>query len=226
MTPPPCGPVRPRCRVTPSRGLIVTLFPHFCLVRYHTSYTEGSLHMKSEKGLVLSTSARSAIVSTFVDALNAAENTGSLVTQVCDTANKYTKGETIGDEDMSAIVGSIAKERGWKGPALKSRTSEVRVVLRASGQLPEAIKALSTKAGKCDWHASMKLARCINKGMAIPKAVKLCMATKEQSAKSTPQGRTAGALKAWFKIAKADKKAAILEAAKVLNIALGVKVDA
>ena len=71
----------------------------------------------------LSATARSAIVSTYITALNTAENTGALVTQVCDVANKYTKGEALNDEDMTAIVGGIARERGWKGPALKSRTS-------------------------------------------------------------------------------------------------------
>lgn len=176
----------------------------------------------------LSTTARSAIVSSYLEALSSAENTGALVTQVCDVANKYTRGEAISDEDMTSIVGGIAKERGWKGPALKSRASEVRVVLRASNTLPEAIKAFRNRADKCDWHTSMKLARCINKGTGVQKAVSQVFAAAKsggQSAKSNPAGRAAGALKAWWKAAKGEKKAAILRAAEILGLKLNVKVE-
>lgn len=166
----------------------------------------------------LTSTARSAIVSTYITALNTAENTGALVTQVCDVANKYTKGEALSDEDMAAIVGSIARERGWKGPALKSRTSEVRVVLKAAKQLPEAIEGFRKRADKCDWHTSMKLARCINRGEKVKDAIAHTFANKSQSKGSTPQGRTAAALKAWFKEAKGDKKAAIVKAAEILNV--------
>lgn len=168
----------------------------------------------------LSSTARSAIVSTYITALNTAENTGALVTQVCDVANKYTKGESLSDDDMVAIIGGIARERGWKGPALKTRSSEVRVVLKAAHTLPEAIKGFHHKAGKCDWHTSMKLARCINRGEKVKDAISHTFANKSQSTKSTPQGRTAAGLKAWFAVAKADKKIAITKAAELLGIRL------
>lgn len=172
----------------------------------------------------LSTTARSAIVSSFVDALSANESTGSLVTQVCDTARKYLKGEDMNDEDRSAIVSDIAKARGWKGASMKSRTSEVNVVLKAYSTLPEAIDAYRAKAKSCQWHDSMKLARRLNAGDSITQAVKAAF-TKGQSAKSTPSGRVAGALKAWFK-AEPRKQEKILEAAALLGIKLGVKLDA
>lgn len=168
--------------------------------------------------MTLSSTARSAIVSTYITALNTAENTGALVTQVCDVANKYTKGEALNDDDMTAIVGGIARERGWKGPALKSRASEVRVVLKAAHTLPEAIKGFHHKAGKCDWHTSMKLARCINRGEKVKDAIAHTYANKSQSKGSTPQGRTAAALKAWFKEAKGEKRTAIVKAAELLNL--------
>lgn len=183
--------------------------------------------MKTAIGL--SNTARTAIVASYVEALSNAENTGALVTQVCDVANRYTKGESISDEDMTAIVGGIAKERGWKGPALKSRASEVRVVLRASATLPEAIKGFRNRADKCDWHTSMKLARCINKGESVQKAINMVHNAQKsggQSKGATPQGRTAGALKAWWKLAKGEKKTAILRAAEILGLKLGVKLDA
>lgn len=173
----------------------------------------------------LTSTARSAIVSSFVEALAANESTGSLVTQVCDTARKYLKGEDMSDEDRSAIVSDIAKARGWKGPSLKSRTSEVNVVLKAYSTLPEAIEAYRAKAKRVQWHDSMKLARRLNAGDSIAQAVKAAFSTGTQSKGSTPSGRVAGALKAWFK-AEPRKQKAILEAAALLGIKLGVKLDA
>lgn len=166
----------------------------------------------------LSNTARTAIVSTYVEALSNAENTGALVTQVCDVANKYTKGEALSDEDMTAIVGGIARERGWKANVLKQRTSEVRVVLKAAHTLPEAIQGFHKRAGKCDWHTSMKLARCINRGEKVKDAIAHTYANKSQSKGSTPAGRVAAGLKAWFKEAKGDKRTAIVKAAELLNL--------
>lgn len=168
----------------------------------------------------LSSTARSAIVSTYITALSNVENTGALVTQVCDVANKYTKGEALGEEDMTAIVGGIARERGWKGPSLKSRTSEVRIVLKAAHTLPEAIKGFHKRAGKCDWHTSMKLARCLNRGEKVKDAISHTFANKSQSKGSTPQGRVAAGLKAWYAVAKGDKKKAIFEACQLLGLVL------
>lgn len=173
----------------------------------------------------LTSTARSAIVSSFVDALSANESTGSLVTQVCDVARKYLKGEAMADEDRTSIIADISKARGWKGASAKARHSEVNIVLKAYADLPEAIETLRTKAKRCQWHDSMKLARRINAGDTIAKAV--AFATKAGSAGkvTSPSGRVAGALKAWFK-AEPRKQKAIMEAAALLNIKLGVKLDA
>lgn len=177
-----------------------------------------------QQSLTLSTTARSAIVSSFVDALSQNESTGSLVTQVCDTARKYLKGAAISDEDRSAIVSDIAKARGWKGPSLRSRASEVNVVLKAYNKLPEAIEAYRAKAKRVQWHDSMKLARRLNAGDTIAQAVRAAF-TKSDSRQVAPSGRVAGALKAWFK-AEPRKQKAILEAAALLGLKLGVKLDA
>lgn len=178
------------------------------------------------KSLGLNTQARSAIVASFCNALDTAENTGSLVTQVCETAHKYLRGAEIEKDDSDSIVTDIAKARGWKDAALRSRASEVRVVLRAYNQLGEAIETYSKRANKCDWHTSMKLARRLNAGDSIKQAVLAAFTKASQSPKSTPQGRTAGALKAWYNAARGDKKAAILRAAELLGLRLGVRVDA
>lgn len=173
----------------------------------------------------LSTTARSAIVSSFVDALAANESTGSLVTQVCDVANKYLKGSEMVEDDRNAIANDIAKARGWKGPSLKSRVSEVNVVLKACTTLPEAIKAFAAKSPKCQWHDSMKLARRINKGDSVKQAVAFALKKGEAGEGAKPAGRVAGALKAWFK-AEPRKQEAIIKAAEILGIKLGVKLDA
>jgi hypothetical protein len=180
--------------------------------------------MTAKQSASLSTTARSAIVSTFVDALSANESTGSLVTQVCDVARKYLKGEAFSDEDRNAVVSDIAKARGWKGASAKSRISECNVVLRAYGTLPEAIETYRAKAKRCQWHDSMKLARRLNAGDTVAQAVRAAFA-KSEGQTVTPSGRVAGALKSWFKV-EPRKQKAILEAAALLGIKLGVKLDA
>jgi len=175
--------------------------------------------------ITLTSTARSAIVSSFVEALTTNESTGSLVTQVCDTARKYLKGSEIPEEDRRAIVSDIARAKGWKGSSVKPRTSECNVILRAYSALPEAIEAYHKKAKRVQWHDSMKLARRINAGDSVSAAVRAAFATGTQSKKSTPSGRVAGALKAWFKDSP-NKREAILKAADILNIKLGVKLDA
>ncbi len=175
--------------------------------------------------IVLSPTARSAIVSSFVEALTSNESTGSLVTQVCDTARKYTKGGEISDDDRSSIVRDIAKAKGWKGKSIKARSSECNVVLKAHAHLPEAIDAYRAKAKRVQWHDSMKLARRLNAGDSITAAVRAAFTTGTQSKQSTPSGRVAGALKSWFKL-EPRKREAILKAADLLNIKLGIKLDA
>lgn len=172
---------------------------------------------------VLSITARSAIVSAYVDALDSVENTGSLVTQVCDKAQQYMKGEPFADDDRKAIVLDISKARGWKGASVKSRQSEVNVILKAYAKLPDAIAALSSKAKKCQWHDSMKLARRINQGDSVQKAVAFALKAPT-SQHVSPQGRVAGALKSWHKVATGAKREAILKAADLLGLKLGIAI--
>lgn len=169
----------------------------------------------------LSATARTAIVSSYINALDSAENTGSLLTQVCETANKYTRGETLSDEDQKAIAAAVSSEKGWRGKTAQSRESEVRVILRASAELPEAIEAFASKNKSCNWHTGMKLARRLNKGEPVAKAVKTVLhaiTNGGQSTQSNPAGRAAAALKAWFKAAKGEKRKAIEKAFELLNL--------
>lgn len=179
--------------------------------------------MTTKQTLSLSTTARSAIVSSYVDALSQNESTGSLVTQVCDVARKYTKGEDISDEDRSAIVTDIARAKGWKGKSAKSRCSEVNVVLKAHASLPEAIELYRTKAKRVQWHDGMKLARRLNAGDTIAQAVKAAFTTGGGSAKGSPEGRAAGALAALYDHLTGAKRAALIKAVRALTEANVVK---
>lgn len=170
----------------------------------------------------LNTTARSAIVNSFCNALDTQENTGSLVTQVCDVASKYLRGADITKADSDDIVESIARNRGWKDAVLRARTSECRVVLRAYHKLGEAISVYARRAKKCDWHTSMKLARRLNAGDSVNQAVTMAF-NKSASKPVSIEGRCAGVLKAWYESARGDKKAAILKAAELLHITLRVK---
>jgi (2Fe-2S) ferredoxin len=173
----------------------------------------------------LNQTARTAIVATFVSALESAENTGSLVTQVCDMAAKHLKGEEIEKDDLESLVTDISKARGWKEKALKARSSEVRIVLKSYIELPEAVVAYKAKAKRCDWHTMLKLARRLVAGDSIKTAVAACLETSvgSPSSKVKPSGRVAGALAAWYKDATPDKQKAIVKAAALLGIKLTIK---
>lgn len=175
--------------------------------------------MKAKQSNTLSTTALSAIASSFVDALSTNESTGSLVTQVCDTARKYLRGEAMTDDDRADIVARIARARGWKKNVLKQRSSEVNVVLKAYDRLPEGIKLLSTRnSGRAQWHDSMKIARRLNAGDSIQKAVAFAL-KKGSGVAVNPAGRVAGALKAWWNDAP-RKRAEIIKAAQLLGLTI------
>ena len=158
------------------------------------------------------------LVTAFTGAFDSMESSGNLVTQVCDIASAALKGEEIPKEARSLIVSDIASNRGWKDKTLKSRSSECNVVLRAYVSLGEAVRVFTKRNnGKCQWHDSMKLARRLNAGDSVQQAVAAAFA-KSEAKTVNPAGRVAGALKAWYKAAKGDKRAKILKAAELLGI--------
>lgn len=170
----------------------------------------------SKEAIILSTTARSAIVSTFVDALSTNESTGSLVTQVCDVARKYLKGDPVSADDSASIEQSIAKARGWGRNVMKQRTSEVRAVLRSYGHLPEAIKTFRDRTKRCQWTDALKMARKIAKGASVAQAVTFA-SKKGNGAVSNPVGRLAGAFATCFDELSGAKRRALVEAARVLT---------
>ncbi len=174
--------------------------------------------MSKDTTKIVSASVHNRIVTAFSSALATRESTGSLVTQVCDIANTALRGAEIPSAERKLIVADIAESRGWEGKTLKSRSSEVNVVLKAYAKLGEAVKQFTKKnEGRCEWHDSMKLARRLNAGDNVSQAVAAAFVRGEAKA-GNPAGRVAGALKAWYKASKGDKRAKILKAAELLGI--------
>ena len=158
------------------------------------------------------------IVNAFTAALDSVESSGNLVTQVCDVAMSALKGEEIPADARKLIVSDIASNRGWKDKTLRARSSEINVVLRAYSNLSDAVKLFTKKNnGKCQWHDSMKLARRLNAGDNVSQAVAAAF-VRGESKSVNPAGRVAGALKAWYKVAKGEKRANILKACALLGI--------
>jgi hypothetical protein len=91
--------------------------------------------------------------------------------------------------------------------------------------LPEAVQSYTKRAKVCTWHDAMKLARPLAKGKSIGQAIKAAIKATANKRRGTPEGRTAGALKAWFEVSP-RKREVILQAASLLGIKLGVKLDA
>jgi hypothetical protein len=169
--------------------------------------------MKS--AITLTTSARSAIALAYVNGLNATENTGSLLHTVCEVGAKYLKGAKMADEDTQAISADVARAKGWKGDALASRISEVRIMLRSLHVLPDAIDAYRAKAKLCTWHDGMKMARKLAKGASVKDAVTQALTAKAPGA-GNPIGRLAGAFIACIPKVRGEKREALLDAARKL----------
>jgi hypothetical protein len=188
------------------------------------------METKQKSAPLLNTAARGAIVRAFSDAFDSAENTGSVLTQVCNVAHKYIGDGTLTDDDTSAIVRGIVEHRRWPKDQVPARSSEVRTILAAHATLPRAIAAFRERVRVCNWHQAVKLAREIRNAKGnITKAVTAAVSASKrgsQSKGSTPQGRTAAALKAWFKVAKGERRDTILKVAAMLGLKLGVKLEA
>lgn len=166
--------------------------------------------------------ARNAVVSAFVNVLESHESSGNIVTQVCNAASKWYKGEEISAEDRKIMVEEIGDKRGWSAGSAKVRGSECNTVLQAYVTLPEAVDLFVKKNNGVQWHQSLFLARRLNKGDSPQQAVKAALTTGGGKAKkATPQGKVASGLKAWYKLARKDKQEAIVKAAALLGIVLG-----
>lgn len=172
------------------------------------------------------TTGRDAVVLAFVDAYVTSENTGSKLADVCNIAKQTYAGKPVPEDDAEYIVDRLADARKWSEASAKVRKSEARKVLGVYTVLPEGIEQVRKDRGSCNWRDALKLATCIAKHDGKLRPALAAFNAKQESGGSTPQGRVASALKGWYKDARGDKRAKILEAAALLNIKLGIKLDA
>jgi len=159
-----------------------------------------------------------AITHALILAYSTVETSGSLINDVCKAAHAQYKGEAIPKDDRDAILESLADNRDWEGDARKVRKSEAGAILKAYPALPEMVKHVREKEGRCSWNDSLKLSRCYARAKGNVKAALAAFRKGSESAPVSVQGRAAGALKAWFKVARGERKANILKAAELLGL--------
>jgi hypothetical protein len=160
---------------------------------------------------------RTRIARAVCEALDTRDNTGSIITTVCNTARAIMKGKPFPAADMDAIVQDIAHARGWKGDAVKTRSSEVRTILHTYAVLPEAIRHAQSK-GACNWHFALKMARMLKKDPKLSVNSVYSKAEKSKGSKKvTPEGRIASALKALWKEKRA-KRSVYTKVWELLNL--------
>jgi hypothetical protein len=174
----------------------------------------------------MSKTGRDAIAAAFIAAYETAENTGGKLAEVCMLARATYKGKEVPAADAEHIASTIADARGWEGNTAKVRKSECRKVLGVYAVLPEGIKQVREDRGGCNWRDALRLSTCLAKHEGKLKPALAAFKAQGDGPKSTPQGAAAGALKRWYKVAKGEKKEKILEAATLLGLKLGIKLDA
>jgi len=147
------------------------------------------------------------------------ESSATILESICKVAQSAYKGKEIPADDMTAIVERMVTERGdaWQESTAAARKSEAKRVLQTYATLPEAI-ALARKVGPCNWRDGMTLARLLVKSEGNVKAAVKSFTDAGEAAPVKPQQRVAGALKAWFKVAKGEKRADIIKAATLLGL--------
>jgi hypothetical protein len=169
-----------------------------------------------KQALSLTTTARSAVVATYCDALDTQERSGMLLTTVCDAVYKNCKGKPLPDADRKDIVSSIGKRRKWSSESASVRAAEVNTVLKNYSALRDAIKRLTNATDACTWHQAIALSRALNKGASLATAVKDVKNGKVAGVVS-PAGRVASAIFALYKASKADKRKAVVRVARILK---------
>jgi hypothetical protein len=154
--------------------------------------------------LTLATAQRRPIITAVCNALDARDNTGTFVTQVCNVVRSTMHGKPLSDADAKAIVDDVADARGWRGDTANTRKSEVRVILDTYAVLPELVRYAKDK-GNCNWHFALKMARVRRKDPKLSVASVYSKASKKGGATVTPEGRIASALKALWKAKRAKR---------------------
>lgn len=150
------------------------------------------------------------IIKGFGDAMGAAINQRSLVTQVCEIT-KDVFGTQIPDvKQQKEIAEGVAEEKGWQGRSADSRKSEVRAVLRSHDVLDEMCGAIiddKRNDGSFTWHNAIKAARIVNRlrkaGTYSKKAV--VAAYYESKPAPAPQDQALSKLRAFVNVSTRAK---------------------
>jgi hypothetical protein len=149
------------------------------------------------------------------------EGSANILESICKTVMSAYKGKEIPADEQTAIVDRMVAERGdaWQESTAAARKSEAKRVLQSYNALPEAIALVRKESGgACNWRDGMALARLIVKNDGDVKAAVKGFSVESSPKKANPSGKVASALKAWFKVAKGDKRADIIKAAQILRL--------
>lgn len=113
----------------------------------------------------MQTSIVTTIVTSFIEAIQTAQNSGTALVTFCRAAAKAKFPSKPEESDVVSIVDAIAAKAGWNGSAReKVSKSEARGLIRAHASLPELMDALrSSEYGRCGYHDAVKLSRIHNK---------------------------------------------------------------
>jgi hypothetical protein len=148
--------------------------------------------------------ARNAVAEAVSSVYGAYEKTGDIVTQLCDSAQRFYRGEPIPSDDLSYIVEKAAQLRQWSEASARSRKSEARALLSHYTLLPELIRAWRAKVGGCTWHNITALAREVGKHSGKARVAAAVNALLKRGKNATDPAD----------IARADAKAKVAQSVK------------
>jgi hypothetical protein len=175
---------------------------------------------------VIDNAGRNKIAAAVVDSIKGIGDSGSFLTHVCGIAQSVAKGKPIGQKGIAGIMSLVEKSNTLKALAPATRDNVLRnwsLVLDTYTAIPVMREIIKDGAGVCTHHHLMTAARAVRKGEkpeAAAKAMVQYIRGKKtnDAAKADYAANAARALKAWFKHARGEKKAAILAAAESLGL--------
>ena len=118
-------------------------------------------------------------------ALAEIDNSANIVEQCVASAMELYDGLEVPPQDLTYITDRVATIRKWSGSSLKVRKSEVRAIVRAYFELPDAMARYRKKCATFTWHEAVDLARALaNNNWSIPSAVAQCLSKNKKKKQS------------------------------------------
>lgn len=112
---------------------------------------------------------------------------GNIITQCVSAVNSVYRGAEVPKADLSFIANKVAQQRNWSEASAGPRKSEVRKIIRAYREIPEAVKLYTSKHSTFTWHTCMRLVTQLNKKTASGKPVTVRAAVHGMVLKSKDQ---------------------------------------